>query len=121
MVITEYLDQGLLLGMFAAFGGCSIRYADLYKKHRVNLHFYAVDSLISLFLGAFSYLYLTTDLQITVFHAALFNILLGNLGSQVITIAVDFFKGNFKEYLYNAFRSYLDNPEAKNSENHKRK
>ncbi len=76
----------LLIAVFAAFGGCSIRYGELYKSGKVNLKFYIVDALTAIFLGAFMYVYLTDDLHISVTHAALFNIIIGNLGSRTITI-----------------------------------
>ncbi len=92
MNLFEVSNQGLLLGVIAAFGGCSIRYGELYKRGKLNLKFYLVDALTAIFLGAFMYAYLVKDLGISMIHASLFNIVVGNLGSKSMTILSNFVK-----------------------------
>ncbi len=104
MNIFSFTDEGLLLGVFAAFGGCSIRYGEYYKRGKLNLKFYFVDALTAIFLGAFVYVYLVHDLEISVLHASLFNIIIGNLGSRIITLACNLFKSNFKNSLNNLLK-----------------
>ncbi len=92
MNIFEVSNQGLLLGVIAAFGGCTIRYGELYKRGKLNIKFYLVDAVSAVFIGAFMYAYLVKDLGISVIHASLFNILIGNLGSKAITLVCNIVK-----------------------------
>lgn len=98
-------NKELLLGMFTAFGGCSIRYGELYKRGKLHIKFYLVDSLTAIFIGAFMYLYLVTDLGVSPMHAVLFNILVGNLGSRIVTIGLRLNRGNIRVLLYNLLES----------------
>lgn len=92
MNLFEVSDQGLLLGVIAAFGGCSIRYGDLYKRGKLKIKYYLVDALTAIFLGAFMYAYLVKDLGISTIHASLFNIIVGNLGSKAISLVCNIAK-----------------------------
>lgn len=95
MIFDLLKNPEFLLGVFAAFGGCSIRYGEYYKQNKVNLRFYLIDALTAIFLGAYTYVYLVQDLEISSINACLFNIIIGNLGSRAINIATDIFKKKF--------------------------
>ncbi len=91
-MIFDQINIEFFLGVFAAFGGCSIRYGELYKQNKVNLKFYIVDALTAIFLGAFNYVYLVQDLKVSPLDACLFNIIIGNLGSRAITVLCNIVK-----------------------------
>ena len=87
--------EGLLFGIFAAFGGCTVRYGELYKEGAVNFKFYVIDALTAIFIGAFMFAYLTEELHISTLHSCLFNIVVGNLGSKAISILTGIVKKQF--------------------------
>lgn len=91
-MIFDAINIEFFLGVFAAFGGCSIRYGEYYKENKVNFKFYLIDAFTAIFLGAFNYIYLVQDLQVSPINACLFNIIVGNLGSRAITIICEIVK-----------------------------
>lgn len=95
MIYDLFKNPEFLLGVFAAFGGCSIRYGEYYKQNKINLRFYLVDALTAIFLGAYTYVYLVQDLEVSPINACLFNIIIGNLGSRAITIISNILKKQF--------------------------
>lgn len=95
MIFDLLCNPEFLLGVFAAFGGCSIRYGEYYKQNKVNFRFYIIDALTAVFLGAYTYVYLVQDLEISSINACLFNIIIGNLGSRAINIASSIFQKKF--------------------------
>ena len=95
MLSTILNNPDFLLGILAAFGGCSIRYGEYYKKNKVNVKFYLVDALTAVFLGAYVYIYLVQDLGVSAINACLFNIIVGNLGSRAITVVCNLVKKHF--------------------------
>lgn len=95
MIFSIIHNPDFLLGVLAAFGGCSIRYGEYYKRNKVNIRFYIIDALTAVFLGAYTYIYLTQDLEVSAINACLFNIIVGNLGSRAITVVCNLLKKHF--------------------------
>lgn len=96
--LSSLFDQGLILGIFASFLGCSVRYRDLFRQHKATLLYFVMDSSLACAIGFFTYVYLTQQLKASYLDAALINILVGALGSKVIDIASKVFKVQLTKY-----------------------
>lgn len=85
-----YFHPDMVFAMLFAFIGCSIRYGELYKLNKFLWGHYIVDSLIAICLGYITYLELTIEFEICVVHTYLVCIIIGNVGSKVLTLVKTF-------------------------------
>ena len=86
----QYFSPNILFAMLFAFIGCSIRYSELYKLNKFAWSHYIVDSLIAMCLGYITYLELTIEFEISLVHTYLVCIIIGNVGSKVLTLVKTF-------------------------------
>jgi len=86
----QYFNPNILFAMLFAFIGCSIRYSELYKLNKFLWGYYIVDSLIAMCLGYITYLELTIEFEISLVHTYLVCIIIGNVGSKVLTLVKTF-------------------------------
>ena len=82
----EYFTIDTAIAMFFAFIGCAIRYGELHKKKAAAFSWFLIDSFIAIFMGYITWLELTVELEISLVHTILVCMLVGNIGSKVLTI-----------------------------------
>lgn len=84
-MINECVQFEPIIAMVFSFIGCSIRYGELYKTNHYKVSWHLIDSFISICLGYITYLEATKEFSISVTHTYLICIIVGNMGSKVLT------------------------------------
>lgn len=75
------------LALFAAMGGCLIRYFEEYRHARkINWSHLALDLICSVFLGHLAFWYCLENTSFTLSQCAIVTCLVGNFGSRVFDI-----------------------------------
>jgi len=103
-MLSEYIQLESIIAMIFSFIGCSIRYGELYKTNNFKGSWYFIDSFISIFLGYITYLEAVNEFSISITHTYLICIIIGNIGSKVLTFV--------KFYIYNKIKK-IDNLDIK--------
>ena len=87
-MLFTLIDRGLALALIAAVGGCMVRQSTEYKTGKViKWQFLVIDWGIALFLGFYTFWYITDEIETSLINACLINIIVGYLGSKVIEIS----------------------------------
>ena len=80
-------DSSIFLAIFAALGGCAIRYAEIYKNtNRIKFSYFVIDLLIAAFLGFLTFWVLMEHKLCKESYAMLVNCIIGNMGSKVLEL-----------------------------------
>ena len=84
-MINECVQFEPIIAMVFSFIGCSIRYGELYQTNNYKVSWHLIDSFISICLGYITYLEATKEFSLSVTHTYLICIIIGNMGSKVLT------------------------------------